>query len=180
MSKNVLFAGFGGQGIQFCSKVLAYAGMIADKEVSWLPSYGPEMRGGTSNCAVSIDDEPIASPLINEPSYLFVLNEPSYAKFINSVLPGGTVVYDSFLINAKTERKDINEFGIPATKIAMEHKLSGLANMIALGYLLKKSDIIELDIIKKALDKMVPPSKKDLIEKNIEALYLGFEYNENN
>jgi 2-oxoglutarate ferredoxin oxidoreductase subunit gamma len=153
--------------------------MIAEKEVSWLPSYGPEMRGGTSNCAVSIDDEPIASPLINEPTYLFVLNEPSYVKFINSVVSGGTVVYDSFLINTKTERNDINVYGIPATRMAMEHKFPGLANMIALGYLLKKSDIIELDIIKKALEKMVPPSKKDLIEKNIEALNLGYEYKEN-
>lgn len=178
MSKNILFAGFGGQGIQFCSKVMAYAGMLAGKQVSWLPSYGPEMRGGTSNCAVCIDDELIASPLVNEPTYLFVLNEPSYAKFIDVVVPGGTVVYDSFLINSRTDRSDIKAYGIPATKIASEHKLPGLANMIALGYILKKADIIGLDIIKKSLEKIIPASKKDLIEKNLEALNLGNEYSE--
>jgi len=176
MSKNMLFAGFGGQGIQFVAKVMAYAGLVSGNNVSWLPSYGPEMRGGTSNCAVCIDKDPIASPLVTEPEILMVLNEPSYDKFINAVPENGTVVIDSFLVKTKSDRKDINLCYIPATQLANEKHFNGLANMIALGYMLKNVDIIELEWIYKGIEKCVPASKKDMIEKNIEAIKIGYEF----
>ena len=177
MLKDILFAGFGGQGIQFCSKVVANAALLENKELSWLPSYGPEMRGGTSNCAVCIDDEPIASPLVSSPRYLMVLNAPSYDKFINLVQPGGTVIYDSSLINADTERSDIDVFGIPATRMANDNDLKGGANIIELGYMIKKTDILSLDIIKTSIEKM-SKGRQQLIANNFRALQLGYEYSE--
>jgi 2-oxoglutarate ferredoxin oxidoreductase subunit gamma len=177
MSFNMLFAGFGGQGIQFAAKIMAYTGMIQNNEVSLLPSYGPEMRGGTSNCSVCIDANPIASPLVTEPMQLFALNTPSFLKFIDSVAPGGTVIYDSFLITAGTDRKDIALCPIPATKIAKEEGLGGLANIIALGYFIKKTDVATLDEVIAAIKKAVPATKAELIEKNIKALNLGYSFN---
>ena len=177
MLKDILFAGFGGQGIQFCSKVVANAALLENKELSWLPSYGPEMRGGTSNCAVCIDDEPIASPLVSSPRYLMGLNAPSYDKSINLVQPGGTVIYDSSLINADTERSDIDVFGIPATRMANDNDLKGGANIIALGYMIKKTDILSLDIIKTSIEKM-SKGRQQLIANNFRALQLGYEYSE--
>lgn len=178
MSTKIIFAGFGGQGVQFVAKVTAYAGMIDNKEVSWLPSYGPEMRGGTSNCSVCIDDSPIACPIVNDPDILMALNTPSFDKFEPMVVPGGTIVYDSSLINKESARTDINCKGIPATKLAKEKELSGLANMIALGYMLKLTNFMDADIIKSAIEKMVPASKTALVAKNIEAINLGFNYAE--
>jgi len=178
MSTKIIFAGFGGQGVQFVAKVTAYAGMIDNKEVSWLPSYGPEMRGGTSNCSVCIDDSPIACPIVNDPDILMALNTPSFDKFEPMVVSGGTIVYDSSLINKESGRTDINCKGIPATKLAKEKELSGLANMIALGYMLKLTNFMDADIIKSAIEKMVPASKAALVAKNIEAINLGFNYAE--
>ena len=177
MLKDILFARYGGQGIQFCPKVVVNAALLENKELSWLPSYGPEMRGGTSNCAVCIDDEPIASPLVSSPRYLMVLNAPSYDKFINLVQPGGTVIYDSSLINADTERSDIDVFGIPATRMANDNDLKGGANIIALGYMIKKTDILSLDIIKTSIEKM-SKGRQQLIANNFRALQLGYEYSE--
>jgi len=175
MLKDILFAGFGGQGIQFCAKVVANAGMIAGKEISWLPSYGPEMRGGTSNSAVCIDDSPIASPLVNEPMYLMALNEPSFDKFIDKVKRNGVVIYDNSLISDKNTRTDISVYGIPATKLARENGLAGLANIIALGYMLKKADILPVEDIKNGIVKM-SKGKQALIDKNFAALELGYNY----
>ena len=176
MSFNMLFAGFGGQGIQFAAKIMAYTGMIQNKEVSLLPSYGPEMRGGTSNCSVCIDDKPIASPLVTEPEQLFALNTPSFLKFINAVAAGGTVIYDSFLINAETDRKDINLCPIPATKMAKDAALNGLANIIALGYFIKKTGVASVEDVTAAIKKAVPPTKAAMVEKNLQALEMGFAY----
>ena len=176
MSTKIVFAGFGGQGVQFVAKVTAYAGMIDNKEVSWLPSYGPEMRGGTSNCSVCIDESPIACPIVNEPEILMALNTPSFDKFEPMVAAGGTIVFDSSLISKTSERTDINCKGIPATKMAKEKELPGLANMIALGYMLKLTNFMDADVIKSAIEKMVPPSKAALIAKNVEAIDLGYNY----
>ena len=178
MATKIVFAGFGGQGVQFVAKVTAYAGMIANKEVSWLPSYGPEMRGGTSNCSVCIDEAPIACPSVNDPDILMALNTPSFDKFESMVVEGGTIVYDSSLINKTSDRADINCKGIPATKMAKENELPGLANMIALGYMLKLTNFMDSDIIKSAIEKMVPATKSALIAKNIAAIDLGFNYAE--
>ena len=178
MATKIVFAGFGGQGVQFVAKVTAYAGMIDNKEVSWLPSYGPEMRGGTSNCSVCIDETPIACPIVNDPDILMALNTPSFDKFEPMVAEGGTIVYDSSLINKSSDRSDIKCKGIPATKMAKEKDLSGLANMIALGYMLKLTNFMEVVTIKSAIEKMVPASKAALITKNVEAIELGYNYAE--
>lgn len=107
MNKEILLAGFGGQGILFAGKVLAYCGLMDKKELSWLPSYGPEMRGGTANCSVCISDEPIASPLVTEPDLMMAMNQPSFEKFINKVKAGGKAFIDSTLVSLKSERKDV-------------------------------------------------------------------------
>ena len=134
---NILLAGFGGQGILFAGKQLANAGMKAGKEVSWLPSYGPEMRGGTANCSVIIDEQPIGSPLVTTPRVLLAMNLPSFKKFENKVLPGGIIICDSSLIPAKTARTDVSAYYIPATVMASEHGIEGMANVIMLGHFLK-------------------------------------------
>jgi len=176
MAHNILFAGFGGQGVQFAAKVTTYAGMISGHEVSLLPSYGPEMRGGTSNCAVRIDTKMIASPIVNEPNILMALNQPSYDKFAEKVEAGGYIVYDDSLIKRSDERTDINVYPIPASKLARENGYVGLANMIALGYMAKKTGFLSLETLKEGLKKAVPASKAALLDKNIEALDLGYNY----
>lgn len=178
MSKtyNLVFAGFGGQGVLFSAKLLAYAGMIQGKEVSWLPSYGPEMRGGTANTSVVISDEPVSWPQVLNPDLLVALNQPSFDKFIDSVVPGGTVIADSSLIQVQTKRKDITIVGVPATSMAQHNDMSGLANMIALGALLKASGVMDMDTMKAAIEKNVPAKKAHLLGKNMQALELGYNY----
>lgn len=176
MSYNMLFAGFGGQGIQFTAKIMAYTGMIQGKEVSLLPSYGPEMRGGTSNCSVCINEQPIASPLVTEPDQLYVLNTPSFLKFIDTVVPGGVVIYDNFLINTTTNRTDITLCPIPATALANENGLKGLSNIIALGLFIKKTGVATKDEVITAIRKAVPAKKADMVDKNIKALEIGYAY----
>ena len=141
MNKQILIAGFGGQGILFSGKFLAYEGLIDGKEVSWLPSYGPEMRGGTANCSIIISDTKIGSPIVDTPDVLIAMNAPSFDKYINEIVPGGQVFVDSSLISKKSERTDIEAYYIPATKLASEKNLSGLANMIILGMFIKKSGV---------------------------------------
>lgn len=123
MSNNemrLILAGFGGQGLLFGGKVIAYAGLIEDREVSWLPSYGPEMRGGTANCSVTLSDEPIGSPLITDPTALIIMNQPSLDKFEDTVVPGGIIIVDSALTNTPPSRTDVSSFTIPATTSAEE------------------------------------------------------------
>ncbi len=172
---EVLFAGFGGQGILFSGKVIAYAGLIEDREVSWLPSYGPEMRGGTANCSVCLSSDPIASPLITSPEILVAMNLPSYEKFIDSVKPGAKVFIDSSLIQRDGEGRDIELFAIPATSYAAEKGLSGLANMIMVGKLLKETSFASYASVEAAVKKCVSAKRQALVEKNIEAIRLGYE-----
>lgn len=134
---NIVFAGFGGQGILFAGKVVAYAGLIEGRELSWLPSYGPEMRGGTANCSICLSDEPIGSPLVTNPNVLIAMNSPSLDKFVNEVEPGGTILLDSSLIDERVERDDVTVFYVPASKLAEENGLKGLANIILVGKLRK-------------------------------------------
>ncbi len=171
-----LFAGFGGQGILFSGKVMAYAGLLESREVSWMPSYGPEMRGGTANCSVCISDEPIGSPLVTDPDLFVVMNIPSYLKYIDSVRPGGMVFIDSFLIDRKTERKDIRAFYVPATKLASENHLDGLANMIMLGKVLKETGFAAYDSVVAGLRKSVPARRANLVDANIKAIGIGLHY----
>ena len=180
MSKTseLIIAGFGGQGILFTGKVLAYGGLMCDKEVSWLPSYGPEMRGGTANCHVTISDEPIGSPIITEPNMLIAMNKPSLDKFENAVVSGGTIIVDSSLIDRKITRDDVNVFYIPATQMALEMNAAKMANMIILGKLIKETDIMTYDELMAGLKKCVPPTKADLVEFNIKVIDAGYNYAE--
>ena len=172
---NILLAGFGGQGVLFTGRVICYAGLIDGNEVSWMPSYGPEMRGGTCNCSVCISDEPIGSPVVTEPDVLIAMNAPSFEKFIDTVKPGGIVIMDSSLIELTTKRTDIRIYKTPATQMASENKMIGLASMILLGKFLEATGFSDYDTIKKAVEKSVPERNKHLIEPNMHAVLLGKE-----
>lgn len=174
-STNILFAGFGGQGILFSGKVIAYAALMEGKEVSWLPSYGPEMRGGTANCSVCISDDLIGSPLVVNPDILIAMNYPSLEKFENEVVPGGTIIIDSSLIDKKVERKDVNVIYIPASKMAEDAGIKGAANMIIVGRLFRELGYISKDNLDKGLQKSIPPKKIDLLDKNRKMIGLGIE-----
>ena len=173
MTKQILIAGFGGQGILFTGKFLASGALIEDKQVSWLPSYGPEMRGGTANCSVIISDEPIGSPIVLKPDILIAMNLPSYTKFVNDVKPGGTLLVDSSLISETSAREDIAAHYIPVTKLASDEGFPTLANMIMLGKLLKETNILAPATVEATLAKIVPPKKQDLLELNQRAIALG-------
>lgn len=170
---EILLAGFGGQGVLFAGKILAYCGLIDNKEPSWLPSYGPEMRGGTANCSVCISDEPIGSPLVLNPDILIAMNQPSFDKFVTEVKAGGKVFYDSTLIENKCTRTDIEMYAVPSSQLADDNQLKGGSNIILLGKLIKESGIFSLDIMKKAIEKVVPPSKAHLISNNFRAIEIG-------
>lgn len=176
MTNEIILAGFGGQGVLFAGKLLVYSGLMDGKEVSWLPSYGPEMRGGTANCSVVISDNEISCPLVLEPDELIVMNLPSYTKFIDTVKPGGKAFIDSTLIDEKCTRTDIECFYIPATDLAQQNNLKGMANIILLGKLIKETGITTIDVVKKGIEKVVPPKKAHLIELNLQAVMLGMEY----
>ena len=178
MILNMLIAGFGGQGVLFMGKVAAYTAMVENKQVSWLPSYGPEMRGGTANCSVCIDDEPIGCPLVLEPETLVVLNAPSYDKFVDAVQPGGKIFIDSALISAKCTRTDIEAHYIPCTQMAKDEGLDGLANIIMLGKVLKETGFTTYEVLCEAMKKCVPAKKAHLLDANLKAIKLGYEYQE--
>ena len=173
MACEILLAGFGGQGILFAGKIIAYTGLLEGREVSWLPSYGPEMRGGTANCSITLSDEPIGSPLVLNPELLIVMNNPSYDKFIDAVKPGGTVVINSSLIDRKCERTDINVYYVPATTLANENELQSLANMILLGKLSAATGFASIEALDKAIEKCVPAKKAHLLDGNKRAIRLG-------
>ncbi len=176
MTHELVFAGFGGQGILFSGKILAYSAMHAEKHVSWLPSYGPEMRGGTANCHVIVSDAPVSSPLVTVPSILAVMNKPSFDKFEETVKPGGVVIKDSTLISAENKRDDISYFDIPATQIAMDMNAPKLANMVIVGKIIKETGILDLETVLDGLEKMIPPKKADLLELNKKAIMAGYNY----
>lgn len=174
MTTEILLAGFGGQGVLFAGKILAYCGLMDSKELSWLPSYGPEMRGGTANCSVCISDQPIGSPLVLAPDILIAMNQPSFDKFVDAVKPGGMILADSTLIDTSDcKRDDIKLFTIPSSQLADDNQLKGGSNIILLGKLLKESGIFTLDTMKKAIEKVVPPAKAQLIANNFRAIELG-------
>lgn len=177
MTKNILIAGFGGQGVLFAGKALAKMAMHSDLHVTWLPSYGPEMRGGAANCSVVISDEEIGSPLVPSPDILIALNRPSFDKFGPNVRPGGAIFADSSMIDVKSERTDIDAYYIPASQMAADNGLSGLANVIVLGHLLAKTSLFDYDAFLADLVSGIPASRAALVEGNEKALRLGFEYN---
>lgn len=176
MNKEILIAGFGGQGILFSGKFLAYEGLIDGKEVSWLPSYGPEMRGGTANCSIIISDSAVGSPIVSNPDLLIAMNLPSLDKYEAETKKGGQIFIDSSLIERKVERDDVETYYIPATKMASDEGLTGLANMIMIGHMIKKSGIIPEENIEKAMQKVVPPTKQNMFDLNMKAVKLGYNY----
>ena len=173
---QILIAGFGGQGVLFAGKFLAYKGLVQDKNVSWLPSYGPEMRGGTANCSVILSDMPVGSPIITEPDILVAMNLPSLQKFVDSVVPGGKILVDSTLIDAKVERTDVEVFYIPATQMAKDAGFATLANMILAGKVLKETDAVTFDGNKETLESFIPAKKAALIDINCKALQMGYDF----
>ena len=173
---QILIAGFGGQGVLFAGKFLAYKGMLEEQQVSWLPSYGPEMRGGTANCSVVLSDTPVGSPIITSPDVLIAMNLPSLQKFVNDVVPGGQIYVDSALIDAKVERTDVEVFYIPATQMAKDNGIASLANMIIVGHLLENNPELSFEGTDTVVEKLVPPKKAALVELNKKALTLGKEY----
>jgi len=176
MTNRFLIAGFGGQGLLFAGKFLAYKGMMEGKEVTWLPSYGPEMRGGTASCSVVLSDEPVSSPIVDEPDVLMVMNLPSLDKYESTVAPGGTIFVDSTLIGRKVERTDVNVVYIPATGLASENNMSSLANMILMGSILKHLNQFDADGITAALKKVVSARHQEMFNFNLKALEIGRDY----
>ena len=173
---QILIAGFGGQGILFAGKFLAYKGLLEDQQVSWLPSYGPEMRGGTANCNVILSDTPVGSPIITAPDVLIAMNLPSLQKYVDTVVPGGQIYVDSALIDVKVERTDVEVFYIPATQMAKDNGIDTLANMIIVGHLLQTHRSLSFEGTDAVVEKLVPPKKAALVELNKKALTLGKEY----
>ena len=173
MTREYLFAGFGGQGLLFSGKVLAYKGLIEDKHVSWLPSYGPEMRGGTANCSVMLSDQEIDSPLVTRPTSLVVMNRPSLEKFESKVVPGGSIFVNSSMIDIKVSRDDVNAYYVPCNEIAAELGNDKVSNMIMLGAYLGKSKCVEVETVLEALLEKLGQKKAKLIPLNREALLRG-------
>lgn len=176
MTKQILLAGFGGQGILFSGKFLAYDGLIEDKEVSWLPSYGPEMRGGTCNCSVILSDVKIGSPIVLNPDILIAMNLPSLDKFESEAVSGAQIFIDSALIERKVNRTDVEAYYIPATKLASENGLTGLANMIMIGNMIKHTGIIPFENVSKIIEKIVPAKRQAMRETNLKAIEIGYNY----
>lgn len=174
MQDEVIMAGFGGQGIMLIGKMLAYAGLAEGNEVCWLPSYGPEMRGGTANCTVVVADRPIGSPIVQNPRCAVVMNRPSLERFGPEVKPGGIVIINSTLIDIVPDRDDITIHQVPANDIAAELELPKSANIVILGAYIEASGIVELKSIKALIEKQFGKKPK-IAEINIKALDKGAE-----
>ena len=173
MKAEIVIAGFGGQGVISMGKILAYSGWMEDKEVTWLPSYGPEQRGGTANVTVILSDERISSPVLNSYDIVVVLNQQSLDKFESKVKPGGVLIYDSYGIHKPPTRTDINVHRIEATEASIELKNSKTFNMIVLGAMLKVNPIVTIESVLKGLKKTLPERHWHLIPMNEEALKKG-------
>lgn len=175
MLEEIIIAGFGGQGVLSMGMTLAYAGMIEEKEISWMPSYGPEMRGGTANCITIISDNKISSPIISVFDSAIILNQPSMDKFENSVKTGGLLIYESTNIKEISKRTDIEIIGIPAAQEASNMKNSRIINMIMLGAYLQKRSTVKIDSIIEALKKVLPERYHNTLPLNKAALERGAE-----
>lgn len=177
MTERILLAGFGGQGILFAGKFLANGGLVEEKQISWLPSYGPEMRGGTANCSVIISDEPVGSPIVSAPDTLVAMNLPSLDKYEDAVVPGGKIFVDSTLISRKVRRDDVSVFYIPSTQMAKTAGIPKLANMIIAGKLIKETKIMRADTVEEALKRVVSAKHADLLSVNLDAVNMGYNFN---
>ena len=172
-TKQFLFSGFGGQGILFAGKFIAYKGLMDGKQVSWLPSYGPEMRGGTASCGVIVSDDAVGSPIVSNPDIRIAMNLPSLDKYEASVAPGGMIFLDSSLIERKVGRDDVKVFYIPATKLASDNKMPTLANMIIIGKVLRELGEDAPESIDNALSKVISAKRADMADINRKAMQIG-------
>lgn len=170
METSIVISGFGGQGALFAGQLLAYAGMDAGKQVTWIPSYGPEMRGGTAHCVVIISDDPIGAPVVARPDIAIVLNIPSFDKYEPLVKPGGLLVVNASLVAARPSRHDIDVVAVPANAIAEEWGTAKMMNMAALGAMLAARPVLPLEAIESALADHLPAGKRHLLDANYKVL----------
>ena len=168
-----LFSGFGGQGILFAGKFMVYKGMMEGRQVSWLPSYGPEMRGGTASCSVIVGDEPVGSPIVTHPDVLVAMNLPSFDRYEPAVVPGGMVFLDSTLIGRAPARSDVTVYAVPATQMASDNGIPTLANMIIVGKILRVLGQDGKADVESALKKVISAKHADMLDANLRALQLG-------
>ena len=173
MHDEIIFSGFGGQGALFAVQLLAYAALDADKHVTWIPSYGPEMRGGTAHCTVVVSDDPIGSPLVRRPTTVVALNQPSFEKYEPLIRPGGLLVYNSSLIERQPNLSDMRYLGVPANEIAYELGNVRQANVVLLGAYLAASGCLPLEAVATALDNHLPERQRRFLASNKEALRRG-------
>jgi len=176
MQTEVIIAGFGGQGVLFAGQLLSYAAMDAGKEVTWIPSYGPEMRGGTANCTVIVADEEIGSPLVRHPLAVIAMNLPSLDKYEAAIVPGGVLVVNTSMVNRAVRRTDIRSIEIPANEIAENLGDKRMTNMVLLGGLLANLSILPIEVLEKALELHLPARHHKLLPSNYKALRLGATY----
>ena len=176
MTEEIIIAGFGGQGVLSMGKILAYSGLMQGQEVTWMPSYGPEMRGGTSNVTVIISDDRISSPILNKYDTAIILNQQSMDKFEKLVKPGGTILYDPNGIVKHPTRTDINIYKVEATKVAQEMGNAKIFNMVVLGGYLKIKPIVKMENVMKGLQKSIPARHHKLLPLNEEAIKNGLNY----
>ena len=179
MQTEVIISGFGGQGTLYAGQVLAYAAMDEGKQVTWIPSYGPEMRGGTANCTVVVSDEEIGSPTVKHPKAVLALNLPSLDKYEDMIAPGGCLVVNESMVNRKPTRTDIQVVILPANEIAREIGNERATNMVMLGALLANMDILPIEAMEKALKNHTAQRLQKFVEMNIQALRRGAEYRAN-
>ena len=175
MKEEIIISGFGGQGVLSLGKILAYSGLLQGQEVSWMPSYGPEMRGGTSNVTVILSDKRISSPILNTYDTVIVLNQPSMDKFASRVKPGGTLIYDSGTVKTITDRKDINIYKIDAAEYASVNNMAKTFNMIVLGGFMKIRPIMTIEHVIESLKKSLPERHHHLLATNEVAVKAGME-----
>ena len=176
MERNFIIAGFGGQGVLLAGEVLANAFMLLGKHVTWYPSYGAEMRGGTVNCEIVVSDEEVSEVNKADTDYVVALNQASFDKFLNKIKKGGMIIANSTLVKEIKSRADINYLFAPITKLAEEVGNIKMANILALGLVAKASKLVNLEVLEKALDNVIPPHRKNLLPLNIQALKIGYEY----
>jgi 2-oxoglutarate ferredoxin oxidoreductase subunit gamma len=176
METSIIIAGFGGQGVLFAGQLLAYGAMDDGRFVTWIPSYGPEMRGGTANCTVVIGDGPIGSPIVTNPDIALVLNQPSFEKYEPLVKPGGLLVVNESLVTAVSERDDIDVIYVPGNKLAEQAGSVKMLNVVLLGALLTKRPLLSLDVLQQALNNHLPENKQHMLAQNAAALRQGADY----
>lgn len=175
MQEEIIISGFGGQGALFAGQLLAYTALDEGREVTWIPSYGPEMRGGTAHCVVIVGDEPIGSPIVRQPSVAIVMNLPSHAKYCPLLQPGGLLVVNKSLVPESCTRTDIQEVRIAASDIASELGEVRMSNVVLLGAMLRRCNVLSLEAVLRSMEQHVSGRARRLLEQNKQALRRGYE-----